>query len=465
MKRINPNRLLRVGLPALAAAAITSGSASAATVTVCPSGCAFSQIAPAITAASPGDTIKVAAGTYVGGFTIDKSLKLVGAGAGSTIVSGGGPVITVGTAFADSEPTVSISGVTITGGVNHSSFLAQFIGDAIAVGGGISVPPSANFGPGATVSIANSFITGNKAEPLTALDSGLQCPPDITITCINGDLPFAQAAGGGINTFGPLTLTNTTVSDNQVGGNGVASDVGPGGITGIEGALTLKNSTVTDNRAIASAPNGRFAETGGVSVFGGMLTVDDSRISDNSAILSTAMPNDIPDGTDANAGGIEISGDDMVDTIRDSTISGNSASAMNSLGDANAFCGGICGGGNDLSVTISDSVLSGNALTATTTTGIAHIQGAGFGNFGALLTIRDTTFDGNSGTASGPGGSALGGAIWSGSEGTLTLLGGSITHNALTASTAHGGGLFTAKPATIKDTVIAFNTPDQCFGC
>jgi hypothetical protein len=110
-------------------------------------------------------------------------------------------------------------------------------------------------------------------------------------------------------------------------------------------------------------------------------------------------------------------------------------------------------------------VFSGNAITATTTTGTSSVQGGGFGNFGAMLTIRDTTFSGNSATASGPGGTARGGGIWNGTDGTLTLLGSSITHNALIASTAEGGGLFTANPATIKDTLIANNVPDQCFGC
>jgi hypothetical protein len=110
-------------------------------------------------------------------------------------------------------------------------------------------------------------------------------------------------------------------------------------------------------------------------------------------------------------------------------------------------------------------VFSGNTLTANTTTGTAHVQGGGFSNFGAVLTIRGTTFGGNSGTANGPGSSALGGGIWNGNGGTVTLLDSSITHNTLTASTAQGGGLFTANPATIKDTVIANNVPDQCFGC
>ena len=81
MKRINPKRLILVGLLAVAAAAATSGQASAATLTVCPSGCAFSQIAPAVAAAKDGDTISIAPGTYAGGVTIDVSVKLAGAGA------------------------------------------------------------------------------------------------------------------------------------------------------------------------------------------------------------------------------------------------------------------------------------------------------------------------------------------------------------------------------------------------
>jgi hypothetical protein len=46
----------------------------------------------------------------------------------------------------------------------------------------------------------------------------------------------------------------------------------------LEGGLTLKNSTVTGNQAIASAPNGRFAETGGVFVGSGTLTMDGSLV-------------------------------------------------------------------------------------------------------------------------------------------------------------------------------------------
>jgi nitrous oxidase accessory protein NosD len=65
---------------ALTVVALFPARAAAATLTVCPSGCQHSTIADALAAANDGDTIRVAAGTYAGGFTIDKAIRLIGAG-------------------------------------------------------------------------------------------------------------------------------------------------------------------------------------------------------------------------------------------------------------------------------------------------------------------------------------------------------------------------------------------------
>ena len=72
----------RYGVLLAAIAALWSiGSAQAGTLCVGPQAGCFAQIQPAVAAANDGDTITVAAGTYTGGITIDKSIRLQGAGA------------------------------------------------------------------------------------------------------------------------------------------------------------------------------------------------------------------------------------------------------------------------------------------------------------------------------------------------------------------------------------------------
>jgi pectin methylesterase-like acyl-CoA thioesterase len=78
-------------------------------------GC-YATIQAALDAAQDGDTIRVGPGGFAGGITIDKSVDLVGAGAKATVIDGGGPVVTVGEFLGTSELTVTISGVTVSGG-------------------------------------------------------------------------------------------------------------------------------------------------------------------------------------------------------------------------------------------------------------------------------------------------------------------------------------------------------------
>ena len=76
------------------------------------------------------------------------------------------------------------------------------------------------------------------------------------------------------------------------------------------------------------------------------------------------------------------------------------------------------------------------------------------------------------GTATGPGGAAQGGGIWNGVDVSgppvrLTLARTAVTRNSLSGSpgiSVQGGGLFTTLPATLTDSLITGNIPDQCFG-
>jgi hypothetical protein len=395
------------------------------------------------------------------------SIKLVGAGAGATFISGGGPVITIGVVNAPSEPTVSIAAVTITRGVNTSSPFPF-----VARGGGIDVPHAANFAPGATVAISNSVITGNRTAPSAAVDSGLPCPADITITCIDGDLPFAAARGGGIATSGNLKLNNTTISDN-VCASSVTSDAEGCGIFALPGSnVSMNDSTVSGNDAHAGAPNGRFADGGGVFSLG-TLTIDQSVVSGNSASISTAMPNDIPDGIAANSGGVHVLGDDScaspgscaIGKIRNSTITGNTVTASNSLGDAVDFCGGIC---DDGVLTLADSLVSSNHVTATVPSGstaCACADSAGIGT-GGIESIAETHVTGNTVTASAPDGTAnaSSGGGSDGNDVTNTISDSLFSGNQITATTTsgtanvQGAGFSNFAVLTIRGTTFSDNT-------
>src|SRR5439155_22443103 len=174
---------------ALVGSGATASSARAATLCVGGAGC-FSTIQAAVSAAHDGDTVTIGSGTFAGGVTIDVSVDVRGAGAGATVIKGGGPVVTIGVEQALTEPTVSLGGGTITGGGNDS-----FPDHAVAQGGGVRIPQGAELqGGGSTVTISHSVITGNKVAARQLLAPGL-CGPD--------DCSFAS--GGGIFNDGTLT--------------------------------------------------------------------------------------------------------------------------------------------------------------------------------------------------------------------------------------------------------------------
>jgi hypothetical protein len=457
MKSFRTKRLLLAGLLAVAAAAAGSREASAATVTVCPSGCAFTQIGPAVAAASNGDTISIAAGTYTGGFSVNVSVKLAGAGASRTIISGGGPVITIGQIFAASEPTVSIDGVTITGGVTRSSpESTPFTGTegVWAAGGGIEIPPNADSSGGATVTITNSVITGNRVAPTETVPFGPPCPG-------GGNCPFAGAFGGGIDSWGTLSLANTTVSDNRVGSASglslLASDAEGAGIRSWLSDLTISNSIVDGNQAAAAVPNGRFAGPGGIFFGGGTLTITNSSVTNNSATLAAAFPSSVQ--LAAATGGIHIEFNAHAATISNSTISGNSATMTNSVGDATAFSAGLQA--DTGVVTLSNDVIADNSVSSTAL-GNANANG-GVGEIGGTLNndrLTGNTVDVSSATGNASG--AAGATIFDGGTITNSLISNNHIHASAPAGSVdvRGGGLNLFGPTTLRNTTVSGNTVD-----
>jgi hypothetical protein len=461
------------------------------------SGC-HATIQAAVDAAQDGDTIRLSAGAFAGAITIAKSIDLVGAGAGATTIAGGGPVLTIGEHLAASPPTVSISSLTVTGGVSRVGFAS---GDDFAgVGGGIYVPPSAGFSTGATVRIDGVVVTKNRSEPATTFP--FPCTP--AITC-----QFGYAEAGGISNFGTMSLRNSRVSDNEAGA-GVTSFASGGGIYNhVQGVLTVERSLVSGNRLRLARPNAIVASGGGITTHG-RLAVSDSIVSDNSVDVESELPADV--GTASFTGGIEVTNvasatitrtvvrgnsvrmtnvggdtlagvggistdEDVSLVLHDSTVTGNSVHASTSASGAGAtaFAGGVelegtvevsgtriignevhaespsgftgaAAGGVEAEglqpVVVSDSVVTGNSVSALTTEGFALAVGGGISN-GGLLTLRRTVVSANSVSATGPAGFASGGGIqnWiiplSGSPQVveLTLVDSVVTGNRLGSDT------------------------------
>ena len=84
---------------------------------------------------------------------------------------GGGPVLTIGAAVAPSEPTVTIRGATVTGGVTIGNSPPES-----GRGGGIYIPRAAGPSTGATVTIRDSVIRGNSVAPRVAIDPATLLP-------------------------------------------------------------------------------------------------------------------------------------------------------------------------------------------------------------------------------------------------------------------------------------------------
>jgi Putative Ig domain len=246
----------------------TTGTGTACTKA---SPCSSISQAASVALSHGGDivSIKVAAGTYDENDSIDASslasLSLVGAGASSTIVNGGG----TNTVMTFAAGTVSLSGLTIENGNTQTN------------GGGID--------NSATLTVSDSNISSSQS------------------LCCGG------GGGGGIFNQGSLT-----VNDSTLGG----STNGEGG--GIENAGQLNANDVVFG---GSADNGGGGAIFNTST--GTATIDDSSVSGTAPFNAGAIRNDgnlhlndsTVSGSSAKGGGAILNGGSL--TISSSTLENN----------------------------------------------------------------------------------------------------------------------------------------------
>jgi hypothetical protein len=191
-----------------------------------------------------------------------------------------------------------------------------------------------------------------------------------TVTIQDMTVQYGKTAdyGGGIKNAGILTLNSVTVADNNVTSS--SNTLRGGGIYN-SGTLEVNNSTVSSNSLQATGNN---ESNGGGIYTEGDLTVNYSTISDNENSSDTYTY----------AGGIEVAGGAF--TLNNSTVSGNIAD-----GREFAYGGGISIV-NDATHSISNSTISGNTVTAIIG---GDKYGAGIVQEYGSLTIRNTVIAGN----------------------------------------------------------------------
>ena len=321
----------------------------------------------------------------LGELAIGKGLTVQGPGADLITVSGNNAV----RVFSVGSATVTLRGLTIANGSS---------------GGGSGILLSAG-----TLTVSECVLTANIAN-------------------FEGDL---IGDGGAVFNSGDLTLTNSTVSDNNAFIGGAISN---------NGTLMISSSTLSVNAAsrdggcIYNHARGRvvvnnstfFGNTtllvGGAIINYGTLMLNNSTLSGNSVT-----------GINSSGGGIS-NHDGGTAVVRNSTISGNSC--------ASGLGGGIFSGSNNTLVvtnlTVSNSTVSGNGAiygggisntlgtvtvsNSTLSGNVAFYGGGGIFNDRATMAVSNSTLVGNTATNDSGGIFGAGGGIsMSGYGGTLDL--------------------------------------------
>jgi len=287
----------------------------------------------------------------------------------------------------------AITNANTAGGTNNIQFNAGVTG-TITLGSTLPAIVSGETltitGPTTSPGIA---ISGGNAVQLMVVNAGATLNLQF-LTMEDGSATLGSTfgpAGGAIYNNGTLTVTNSTLSGNQVTNvSGFGSGIG--GAIYNNGTLTVTDSTFSGNQATGGTGTPGGDGLGGAIFNVGTLTVTNSTFSGNQAT--------------AGSQGIGVGGaiwSEGTLTVTDSTLSGNQATGGSQGGLG--FGGAIFNAGTG---TVTDSTFSGNQAT---------VGGGAIENSSGTLTVTNSTLSGNSAA------SLLGGGIENGVGGTVTLKG------------------------------------------
>ncbi len=202
-----------------ALAALSAGEAMSARVaspqtelTVCASGCDYTSVSDAVSAAYDGDVIAVGAGTYCESIQIDTNLTIRGDDARTTVIDATGEE---GPAVLFEGDTLTLERLTLTGG---SGVRFEVYNQRMRAGGGIAAWNG-------DLLVTECIITGNHVER----------PPRPTW--------LEWSMGGGIFQLSPgtVTLRRSLVAGNQAQHGGA--------VYLMSGSVSAENSTFSGNQA------------------------------------------------------------------------------------------------------------------------------------------------------------------------------------------------------------------------
>jgi hypothetical protein len=261
------------------------------------------------------------------------------------------------------------------------------------------------------------------------------------------------ASGDTIRLAAALYYENLSIAVNlTIVGSGASTTFIDGGASGR--VVTISNTTAHVTLSKLTIRNGKATSGGGISN-SGTLMLTNITVSGNWAPIPCAIPLGLIclHFGRAAGGGIYNSG---VLTISNTIISGNHAGSYCNGTPCSAVGGGIYNNGT--AMMIKNSTLTGNSASTACSISLKCQVGAGGAvySFGGTVTLNNSTVSENSAyRCSG---------VCSGTGGAIAIGAGNLAMNNSTVSGNPAGGIFNLGTATLQNSIIANKPVTNCVG-